>query len=115
MNSARAPARRFALPKAEHDAPAAAVVLAACRADPLRAMLKLSARGTLNIPVCIRRALAIEEGGALVAEATPDGLLLRPAWTSMIDGVGPGAAGSAPVLPDFPSLFERRRRRRMTQ
>ena len=38
----------------------------------------LSGRGGLTIPVEIRRALAIEDGGELVVEATPLGLLLRP-------------------------------------
>ena len=46
--------------------------------DPLHATLTLSARGALVLPAALRRALAIEAGGELVAEATPDGLLLRP-------------------------------------
>ena len=57
------------------------MLLGAPPVDPLCATLTLGARGGLVIPAGIRRALAIEAGGVLVAEATADGLLLRPVET----------------------------------
>jgi hypothetical protein len=76
--SARSLPRKPARASGEQDGPPAGVVLGACAFDPLRATLTLSPRGGLVIPVELRRALAIEAGGALVVEATADGLLLRP-------------------------------------
>ena len=47
--------------------------------DPLRAVLVITARGGLTIPAAMRRALALDPGGRLLVETTPDGVLLRPA------------------------------------
>jgi len=83
--SSRSLPRRVVRPRGEQDGPPAGVILGAGRFDPLRATLVLSVRGGLKIPVELRRALAIEEGGELVAEATPQGLLLRPVFAFAVE------------------------------
>ena len=77
--------RRFERPRGEQDGPPAGVILGSRCLDPLRATLTLGARGALTIPSKLRRALAIEDGGELVAEATPQGLLLRPVFTFAVE------------------------------
>ena len=100
--------RRFIRPRGEQDGPPAGVILGAGRFDPLRATLLLSVRGGLTIPAELRRALAIEEGGELIAEATPHGLLLRPVFAFAVDGAeAPDASRVA-----MPSLARRMGKRR---
>lgn len=77
--------RRCIRSRGEQDGPPAGVILGAGRIDPLRTTLVLSVRGRLTIPAELRRALAIEEGGELIAEATPQGLLLRPVLAFAVD------------------------------
>jgi AbrB family looped-hinge helix DNA binding protein len=40
---------------------------------------KVGKRGTVVIPVALRRRFGIEEGSLVVAEATEEGVLIRPA------------------------------------
>jgi AbrB family looped-hinge helix DNA binding protein len=42
---------------------------------------KVGKRGTFVIPAKLRRRFGIEEGSEVVAEATPEGILIRPAVT----------------------------------
>ena len=77
--------RRLPRLRGEQDGPPAGVILGAGRFDPLRATLVLNVRGGLTIPAELRRALAIEGGGELVVEATPQGLLLRPVYAFDVD------------------------------
>jgi bifunctional DNA-binding transcriptional regulator/antitoxin component of YhaV-PrlF toxin-antitoxin module len=99
--------RRLERPRGELDGPPAGVILGARRFDPLRATLKLSARGALTIPAKLRRALAIEDGGELVAEATPHGLLLRPVFAFAVE-----TAESVNDHPDATTPLARRKVRR---
>jgi hypothetical protein len=104
--------QRVARPRAELDGPLAAVVLQATRIDPLRTTLTLSVRGGLTIPSAMRRALALDGGGTLIAELTPEGVLLRPAVTLPLDDCTTNAAHAAFARADpLPSYVRRRRRR----
>lgn len=40
--------------------------------------IRVGTRGTVVIPASIRRSYRFEEGSLLIAEARPDGVLLRP-------------------------------------
>lgn len=46
--------------------------------SPMPEILTLSERGTLTVPAKLRRQLGLGPDQVLVAEMTPDGLLLRP-------------------------------------
>ena len=65
------------------------MMLPAASIDPLRAVLVLTARGGLTIPAAMRRSLALDPGGRLLAETTPDGVLLRPATHVPFDPFDP--------------------------
>jgi AbrB family looped-hinge helix DNA binding protein len=41
--------------------------------------IKVGKRGTVVLPAALRRRFGIEEGATLLAEATDEGILLRPA------------------------------------
>jgi AbrB family looped-hinge helix DNA binding protein len=40
---------------------------------------RLGKRGTLVIPAALRRQFGLKEGALIIAEARPDGILIRPA------------------------------------
>jgi len=42
---------------------------------------RIGKRGTFVIPAKLRRRFGIEEGSEVIAEATPQGILIRPAVT----------------------------------
>jgi AbrB family looped-hinge helix DNA binding protein len=42
---------------------------------------RIGKRGTLVIPAKLRRRFAMEEGSEVIAEETPEGILIRPAVT----------------------------------
>ena len=50
---------------------------------------RVGKRGTLVIPARLRRIFGIEEGSELIAEETPEGILLRPAVTVALELYGP--------------------------
>lgn len=54
----------------------------------MKATLTVTDRGTVTLPAKLRRALGIKAEDQLIAEATPDGLLLRPAVTLPIEIYG---------------------------
>jgi AbrB family looped-hinge helix DNA binding protein len=49
---------------------------------------KVGKRGTLVIPARLRRRFGIEEGSEVIAEETPEGILIRPALTVPIEVYG---------------------------
>ena len=51
----------------------------------MKTTLTVSARGVVTLPVKLRRQLGIKADDQLIAEATPDGLLLRPAVTLPVE------------------------------
>lgn len=50
---------------------------------------RLGKRGTLVIPAKLRGMFGLEEGVSVVMEATPEGVLIRPAVTMPIETYGP--------------------------
>lgn len=51
----------------------------------MKATLTVNSRGVVTLPAKLRRALGIKARDMLVAETTPEGLLLRPAVTLPIE------------------------------
>ena len=47
--------------------------------------IQLNERGTLTLPKPLRKAIGLEKGGVVVAEATAEGILLRPSATFPIE------------------------------
>lgn len=43
--------------------------------------LTITNRGVISLPVALRRAVGLKANDQLIAEATPDGILLRPVIT----------------------------------
>ncbi len=56
---------------------------------PVREHGRVGKRGTLVIPAELRRLFGIEEGSEIIAEETPEGILLRPAMTVALEIYGP--------------------------
>ncbi len=51
----------------------------------MKATLSVSRRGVVTLPAKLRQALGIKAADQLIAETTPEGLLLRPAITLPIE------------------------------
>lgn len=51
----------------------------------VRESSRIGKRGTLVIPARLRRKFGIEEGSEVIAEETPDGILIRPAVTIPVE------------------------------
>lgn len=51
----------------------------------MKAALTLTNRGVVTLPAKLRRALGLKADDQLIAETTPEGLLLRPAVTLPIE------------------------------
>lgn len=51
----------------------------------MRATISVSGRGLISLPAEIRRAAGIRPLDNLIAETTPDGILLRPAVTLPVE------------------------------
>lgn len=47
----------------------------------MKATLTITSRGVVTLPAKLRRALGLKADDQLIAETTPEGLLLRPAVT----------------------------------
>jgi len=108
----RSSRRRTRTDGACRDDPAPAATPGAAALDPLHARITINVRGSLTIPARLRRALALEPGGCLIAELTPEGVLLRPAITFPRDRCGVREFRSSIDAEDELERFLRRRRRR---
>ena len=51
----------------------------------MKATITVTSRGVVTLPLGIRKALGIKADDTLIAETTPDGLLLRPAVTLPVE------------------------------
>jgi AbrB family looped-hinge helix DNA binding protein len=51
----------------------------------MKATLTISSRGVVTIPARLREAVGLRPDDQLIAETTPEGLLLRPAVTLPIE------------------------------
>lgn len=56
---------------------------------PVKESSRVGKRGTLVIPVKLRRIFGLREGSEVIVEETPDGILIRPAVTVPIERYGP--------------------------
>lgn len=51
----------------------------------MRATITVTDRGVVTLPLGLRKAMGIKADDTLIAETTPDGLLLRPAVTLPVE------------------------------
>lgn len=51
----------------------------------MKATVTINSRGVVTLPVKLRQALGFKAGDQLIAEITPEGLLLRPAVTLALE------------------------------
>jgi AbrB family looped-hinge helix DNA binding protein len=51
----------------------------------MRSLVTVTNRGVVTLPAGLRRALGIKADDTLIAETTPEGLLLRPAVTLPVE------------------------------
>lgn len=51
----------------------------------MKATLTITSRGVVTLPAKLRQALGLKADDQLIAETTPDGLLLRPAITLPVE------------------------------
>jgi bifunctional DNA-binding transcriptional regulator/antitoxin component of YhaV-PrlF toxin-antitoxin module len=51
----------------------------------VQAIISVSGRGLIALPAAIRKAAGIRPKDSLIAETTPDGVLLRPAVTLPVE------------------------------
>ena len=51
----------------------------------VKAAITITRRGVITLPARLRKALGLREDDQLIAEVTPDGLLLRPAVTLPVE------------------------------
>lgn len=56
---------------------------------PVSESSRIGKRGTLVIPARLRKIFGFEEGAEVIAEETPQGILIRPALTVPIELYGP--------------------------
>ena len=51
----------------------------------MKAIVTVTSRGLVTLPAKLRRTLGLKADDQLIAEATPEGLLLRPAVTLPVE------------------------------
>jgi len=56
-----------------------------CKAAAMRASITITSRGVITLPAKLRKALGLHADDQLIAEVTPEGLLLRPAVTLPVE------------------------------
>jgi AbrB family looped-hinge helix DNA binding protein len=62
-----------------------AALLHFCYSAPMKATLTVTSRGVVTLPAKLRAALGLKPDDQLIAETTPEGLLLRPAVTLPVE------------------------------
>ena len=53
--------------------------------EPMKSTVTLSSRGVVTLPAKLRDAVGLKADDLLIAEVTPEGILLRPAMTLPIE------------------------------
>ena len=51
----------------------------------MKAAVTINSRGVITLPAALRRSLGLKADDQLIAETTPEGLLLRPAVTLPVE------------------------------
>lgn len=62
-----------------------AVLQKICNTAGVRIPVTITSRGVITLPARVRRALGLRADDQLLAEVTPEGLLLRPAVTVPVE------------------------------
>ena len=65
--------------------PQVAELLRFCKAAAMRTAITITSRGVITLPAKLRKALGLRADDQLIAEVTPEGLLLRPAVTLPVE------------------------------
>ncbi len=86
----------------------------------MKATLTINSRGVVTLPAKLRQALGLKADDQLIAETTPEGLLLRPAVTLPVELYTPererefdaAEAELAAVLARLPAPKRRAARKR---
>ena len=65
--------------------PGFAVLQYFCNTASMGIAVTITSRGVITLPARVRRALGLKTDDQLIAEVTPDGLLLRPAVTLPVE------------------------------
>lgn len=86
----------------------------------MKATLTINSRGVVILPVRLRQAVGLQVDDHVIAETTPDGLLLRPAVTlpveiysdTRIRKFGAAEAELAKLLPGKAAKAASKKRRR---
>jgi antitoxin PrlF len=60
-------------------------ILHFCNNVDVRSPVTINSRGVITLPARLRRALGLKPDDQLIAETTPEGLLLRPAVTLPVE------------------------------
>ena len=68
-----------------HGGPRVAGLQYFCNAAVVRAAITITRRGVITLPARLRKALGLRADDQLIAEVTPEGLLLRPAVTLPVE------------------------------
>lgn len=55
----------------------------------MKAAVTINSRGVITLPAALRKSLGLKAEDQLIAETTPDGLLLRPAVTLPVEIYSP--------------------------
>ena len=71
--------------RADHHVPALQNFCISANVIDMKTTLIVSSRGVVTLPAKLRQALGINADDHVIAEATPDGILLRPAATVPIE------------------------------
>jgi antitoxin PrlF len=83
--------------------------------EPLQTTLIVNPRGGLTIPRAMRSALALDPGGSLIAQLTPEGVLLRPAITfPLSESDARQVRAALAVEADLDRFLRKRKRRTLT-
>lgn len=56
-----------------------------CYSDAMKTTVTVTSRGVVTLPAKLRRSLGLKADDLLIAETTPEGLLLRPAVTLPVE------------------------------
>lgn len=56
---------------------------------PITESSRIGRRGTFVIPASLRRRFGLDDGSEVIAEETPDGILIRPAVTLPVEIYSP--------------------------
>ena len=56
-----------------------------CKTAAMKATVNITSRGVVTLPAKLRKALGLKADDQLIAETTPEGLLLRPAVTLPVE------------------------------